>query len=333
MTVEEAVSAGPIAWGPADVPDMTGRAVIVTGASSGLGLLLSRRLAGRGATVLMAVRDPEKGERVREGILAARPAGELEVWRLDLLDLDSVRRFAEGVRDDGRPIDVLVNNAGIANRPRQLSPQGHESQLATNHLGHFALTGLLLDVLARGGDPRVVVVGSVAYRRFGGALDFDDLRDEKGYSPGRPPGCSSGRAGPSGARRSRWRASTAPRRTTGRRAACGTSPRTLPACATLTFEGSRSGGVAHGAATRRPIAAADVTPTAPHGSRGGSRMEAVRVDVYGGEGVLGDGRVEGPIVGSGRVLVRVKAAIDPADGLFPNDATAEMPIPAAFPSG
>lgn len=182
MKVEAAVSAGPIAWGAADVPDLSERTMIVTGASSGLGLILTRHLAGHGATVLMAVRDVGKGERVRRELVSARPGGVLEVWPLDLLDLDSVRRFADGIRDDGRPIDALINNGGIYNRPRRLSPQGHESQFATNHLGHFALTGLLLEGLARGDDPRVVTVGSFVYRRSKG-LDFDDLQGEKRYSP------------------------------------------------------------------------------------------------------------------------------------------------------
>lgn len=182
MTVEAAVTTGPITWGPADVPDLAGRDIIVTGASSGLGLALTRHLAGHGATVLMAVRDPEKGERVRRDLLSANPDGALEVWPLDLFDLDSVRRFAAGVREDGRPIDVLVNNAGISNQAHRLSPQGYESQFATNHLGHFALTGLLLEGLERGSDPRVVTVASGFYRRIKG-LDFDNLQGEKRYSP------------------------------------------------------------------------------------------------------------------------------------------------------
>lgn len=180
MTVEEAFSAGPVAWGPAEVLDLTGRTMVVTGASSGLGL--TRHLAGHGATVLMAVRDLEKGERVRGELLSTDPDGDLEVWPLDLLDLGSVRRFADGIRDDGRPIDALVNNGGVSNRPRQLSPQGYEVQFATNHLGHFALTGLLLESLGRGKDPRVVTVASGFYRRVRGGLNFDDLQGEKRYS-------------------------------------------------------------------------------------------------------------------------------------------------------
>ncbi len=184
MTTKGAVSAGPIAWGAGDVPVLSGRRIVVTGASSGLGLILARHLAGSGATVIMAVRDPEKGGTVRRELMSAGLHGDLEVRLLDLLDLDSVRRFADGVRGDGRPIDALVNNGGISNRPRRLSPQGYESQFATNHLGHFALTGLLLENLGRGREPRVVSVGSNYYRFVRGGIDFDDLQGEKRYSAG-----------------------------------------------------------------------------------------------------------------------------------------------------
>ena len=186
MAMQETAPTGSIQWGPADVPDLSGRTVVVTGASSGLGRGLTRELAGHGATVLMAVRDPEKGEMVRRELLSTKPDGEfgdLEVWHLDLLDLDSVRRFGEELRKDGRPIDVLVNNGGISNQPHRLSPQGYESQFATNHLGHFALTGLLLESLERGKDPRIVTVASGFYRRVRGGLNFDDLQGEKRYSP------------------------------------------------------------------------------------------------------------------------------------------------------
>lgn len=174
---------GALAWNVGAIPELTGRTIIVTGASSGLGLIMAGHLAAHGATVLMAVRDTAKGERARQEILAAHAAAALEVWALDLLDLDSVRRFAAAVRSDGRPIDALVNNAGISNQPRRLSPQGYESQFATNFLGHFALTGLLLDPLARGHDPRVVSVGSNLYRRVRGGIAFDNLDGARSYSP------------------------------------------------------------------------------------------------------------------------------------------------------
>lgn len=183
MSMKKPVSTGPIAWVAADVPDLTGRTALITGASSGLGLVVARELAGHGADVVMAVRDPEKGERVRRGLLAEDLAGKLEVRTPDLLDLDSVRRFAGSLSENGRALDVLVNNAGISNAPeRRLSPQGYESQFATNHLGHFTLTGLLLEALERGRKPRVMTVTSGFYRRAGG-IDFDNLQGEKRYSP------------------------------------------------------------------------------------------------------------------------------------------------------
>ena len=138
--------------------DQTGRTAVVTGAGSGLGLVVATELARRGARVIMAVRDTAKAESL--GI-----EGDVEVRELDLLDLDSVRAFAEGVD----AADLLVNNAGVAGQPHRLSPQGHESHFATNHLGHFALTGLLLPVLAKGIEPRVVTVASYMYKygKFG----------------------------------------------------------------------------------------------------------------------------------------------------------------------
>ncbi|WP_433605879.1 SDR family NAD(P)-dependent oxidoreductase [Dactylosporangium sp. CA-139114] len=125
---------------------MAGRTVIVTGASSGLGQAVGRELERRGAHVIAAVRTP------------ARAAG-FDARVLDLNDLDSVRAFAAGV---GEPVDVLVNNAGIGNRPRELSAQGFESTFATNFLGHFALTGLLLDRMRDDGRARIVHVGPAA---------------------------------------------------------------------------------------------------------------------------------------------------------------------------
>jgi NAD(P)-dependent dehydrogenase (short-subunit alcohol dehydrogenase family) len=144
-----------VSWTADDIPDQTGRTAVVTGAASGLGLVVATALARHGARVIMAVRDTAKGEVVRAGI-----AGEVEVRRLDLMDLGSVREFAATVD----AADLLVNNAGVAGRPHRLSPQGHESHFATNHLGHFALTGLLLPVLAKGSEPRVVTVSSYMYR-------------------------------------------------------------------------------------------------------------------------------------------------------------------------
>ncbi|MBO4205885.1 SDR family NAD(P)-dependent oxidoreductase [Micromonospora echinofusca] len=169
-------------WTIADLPDQTGRTTVVTGASSGLGVAITRHLAGRGGRVIMAVRDTRKGDRVRRELRADNATADLDVRHLDLLDLDTVHRFVDGLRADRVPVDALVNNGGIGSVPRRLSPQGAESQLATNHLGHFTLTVLLLDHLSRGRNPVVVTVASGLYRL--GRLDLADLAAERRYSPG-----------------------------------------------------------------------------------------------------------------------------------------------------
>ncbi|WP_395361711.1 oxidoreductase [Streptomyces sp. YH02] len=169
-------------WTADRIPDQTGRLFLVTGANSGLGLATTRALAGRGGRVILAVRDEEKGHRAVDELVAAGVApGLLAVRPLDLADLDSVRAFAGRMREEHPRLDVLVNNAGVMAPPRTLSAQGHELQFATNHLGHFALTGLLLDLLAAGRDPRVVTVSSIKHRQ--GRLRLDDLTGEHGYAP------------------------------------------------------------------------------------------------------------------------------------------------------
>ncbi|MFB7586694.1 oxidoreductase [Streptomyces sp. NPDC056169] len=171
-------------WTADRIPDQTGRVFVVTGATSGLGLATTRALARRGGRVILAVRDEERGRAVVEGLVTEEgslDARLLDVRRLDLADLDSVRAFAARLHEEHRHLDVLVNNAGVMAPPRTLSAQGHELQFATNHLGHFALTGLLLDLLAAGRDPRVVTVSSINHRQ--GRLRFDDLDGEHGYAP------------------------------------------------------------------------------------------------------------------------------------------------------
>ncbi|MFF2084795.1 oxidoreductase [Nocardia sp. NPDC058176] len=153
----------------------------MTGAASGLGLATTEALARAGGQVILAVRDAAKGHRAVAAISAAQPGARLEVRRVDLADLDSVHAFAEGLRADHSRLDVLVNNAGVMAPPRTLSAQGHELQFAANHLGHFALTGLLLDRLADADDPRVVTVTSANHRQ--GRLFFDDLSGERAYAP------------------------------------------------------------------------------------------------------------------------------------------------------
>ncbi|MFF7775556.1 oxidoreductase [Streptomyces tanashiensis] len=166
-------------WTADLIPDQTGRVFVVTGANSGLGLATTRALARRGGRVILAVRDEEKGRRAVEALDADTRL--LDVRPLDLADLASVRAFADRMLAEHPHLDVLVNNAGVMAPPRTLSPQGHELQFATNHLGHFALTGLLLDLLAAGTDPRVVTVSSINHRQ--GSLRFDDLSGERGYAP------------------------------------------------------------------------------------------------------------------------------------------------------
>ncbi|WTW95582.1 oxidoreductase [Streptomycetaceae bacterium NBC_01309] len=167
-------------WTSDHIPDQTGRVFVVTGANSGLGLASARALAGKGGHVILAVRDEAKGRAAAADIAAEHPHASLEVRRLDLADLDTVRAFADGLRAEGRTVDVLLNNAGVMAPPRTLSAQGHELQFAANHLGHFALTGLLLDLMADSRDSRVVSVSSVNHRKA--RLYFDDIAGERRYS-------------------------------------------------------------------------------------------------------------------------------------------------------
>jgi NAD(P)-dependent dehydrogenase (short-subunit alcohol dehydrogenase family) len=163
-------------WTAADIPDQHGRVAIVTGANSGLGAAIARDLARAGATVIMAVRNPEKGERAASEVRSQVPDAALELRELDLSDLSSVRAFASQHR--GR-LDVLVNNAGIMAPPRRETKDGFESQFGTNHLGHFALTGQLLPRLLEAPEPRVVTQSSGAHRI--GRINFDDLQGERRY--------------------------------------------------------------------------------------------------------------------------------------------------------
>ena len=168
-------------WTSADIPDQTGRTFVVTGANSGLGREATEALAARGAQVIMAVRTEGRGRQARNELLEAHPGADLQVRALDLADVDSVRAFADGLHADGQQVNVLINNAGVMMPPRSLSPQGQEIQFAGNHLGHFALTGLLLDILATAADPRVVTVSSNYHRN--GKIHFDDLTGAGSYSP------------------------------------------------------------------------------------------------------------------------------------------------------
>ena len=168
-------------WTADAIPALAGRTFVVTGANSGLGLEAARLLAGNGAHVVMTARSRAKGEAAAARIGQDVPGASLELRTLDLADLDSVREFARGLHEDGVGVDVLINNAGVMMAPQQQTKQGFEVQFGTNHLGHFALTGLLLDLLAAGSDPRVVTVSSTFHKQ--GSIDFDDLMRTKGYNP------------------------------------------------------------------------------------------------------------------------------------------------------
>lgn len=174
-----------MSWTAADIPSLDGHTAVVTGAGSGLGTVTARELARAGARVIMAVRDTAKGERAGAAIRAQLPGAQVEVSHLDLAQLDSVRAFAAQLHG---PLDLLVNNAGVMAPPRRLTADGFESQLGTNHLGHFALTGLLLEHLAAAPAPRVVTVSSGAHRI--GTMRFDDLMWERGYNNWRAYGQS-----------------------------------------------------------------------------------------------------------------------------------------------
>ena len=163
------------------VPDQTGKRVIVTGANSGTGQEAARRLAEAGAHVIMAVRTVAKGDQARAGILARHPGASLEVRRVNLADLASVREFSDGLLDDATPVDLLVNNAGVMAPPaRMTTADGFELQFGSNFLGPFALTLRLLPVVLAAPAPRVVTMSS-GIANFG-RIHFDDLEWERRYS-------------------------------------------------------------------------------------------------------------------------------------------------------
>lgn len=166
-------------WTIENIPDQSGKVVIITGANSGIGYETARALAKKGATVIMACRNQQKGEAAAKQIRNANPKGTVEVMQLDLGDLDSVRAFADEFKEQHDRLDLLINNAGIMHPPFGKTTQGFETQFGVNHLGHFALTGLLLDLTMRTPQARIVTVSSGAHRF--GRIDFDDLNAEKGY--------------------------------------------------------------------------------------------------------------------------------------------------------
>ncbi|TDC71291.1 SDR family NAD(P)-dependent oxidoreductase [Actinomadura sp. GC306] len=164
-------------WTAGDIPDQRGRRVIVTGANSGIGYHTALQLARHGASVVLACRSAERGQTAFDRIRAAAPDADVTLASLDLADLASVRAFAERYGD--APLDILVNNAGVMAIPHRTTADGFEMQFGTNHLGHFALTGLLLPALRSAEAPRVVSVTSGF--AWSGRLDFDDLQGERRY--------------------------------------------------------------------------------------------------------------------------------------------------------
>src|SRR5262245_36348241 len=168
-----------MAWTERDAPDLSGKVAIVTGANSGIGLEAARMLAEKGARVVMACRNTGKAESAAAAIRHGKAEANVQVEALDLSNLSSVRAFADKMCRELSRLDLLVNNAGIMAIPRALTADGFEMQLGTNHLGHFALTGLLLGPLFAADSSRVVTVSSGAHHF--GRIDFDDLMGERRY--------------------------------------------------------------------------------------------------------------------------------------------------------
>ena len=167
-------------WTVRDIPAQDGRVMVVTGATSGIGLITARELARAGATVVLACRNADKAEEVATQIRLAAAGARVQTIPLDLSSLASVERCADGLHERFDHIDVLVNNAGVMAPPLRRTEDGFELQFGTNHLGHFALTGQVIDLVLAAPSPRVVSVASGAHRM--GKMHFDDLNWERGYS-------------------------------------------------------------------------------------------------------------------------------------------------------
>jgi NAD(P)-dependent dehydrogenase (short-subunit alcohol dehydrogenase family) len=168
-------------WTAADIPDQTGRVAVITGANTGLGYETAAALADRGAHVVLAVRNVDKGKDAAARITAQSPHADVALQELDLTSLESVRAAAAQLRSAHDRIDLLINNAGVMWTPKSTTKDGFELQFGTNHLGHFALTGLLLDRLLPVAGSRVVTVSSMGHR-IRADIHFDDLQWERGYS-------------------------------------------------------------------------------------------------------------------------------------------------------
>lgn len=170
-------------WTTDHIPDLSGKVIVVTGGNSGLGYESVKAFAEKGAEVILASRSVEKGKNASAEIEKKGISGKITVMQLDLMELESVRRFAAAYQEKYKRLDVLLNNAGIMTTPYFLTKDGFEAQMGTNHLGHFALTGLLFDLIKTTTGARVVNVSSSAHKQ--GKMDFNNLLFEKGkdYSP------------------------------------------------------------------------------------------------------------------------------------------------------
>ncbi len=169
-------------WTTTDIPDQTGRIAVITGANTGLGYETAKALAAKGAHVVLAVRNTDKGNDAAARIADAAPGASVAVQALDLTSLDSIRAAADQLRSEHDTIDLLINNAGVMFTPKATTTDGFELQFGTNHLGHFALTGLLLDRVLAAPGSRVVTVSSVGHRFARNGIRFDDIQWEKDYS-------------------------------------------------------------------------------------------------------------------------------------------------------
>jgi NAD(P)-dependent dehydrogenase (short-subunit alcohol dehydrogenase family) len=168
-------------WTTTDIPDQAGRTAVVTGSNTGLGYETAKALAARGAHVVLAVRNLDKGRAAADLIARSAPGASVAVEELDLTSLDSIRAAAEALRSRYDTIDLLINNAGVMMTPKATTKDGFELQFGTNHLGHFAFTGLLLDRLLAVPGSRVVTVSSVGHRFARNGIRFEDLQWEKDY--------------------------------------------------------------------------------------------------------------------------------------------------------
>ncbi|MFG1933237.1 SDR family NAD(P)-dependent oxidoreductase [Mycobacterium sp. NPDC048908] len=169
-------------WTTNDIPDQTGRTAVVTGANTGLGYETANALAAKGAHVVLAVRNLDKGNAAADLIRRANAGASVSVQKLDLGSLASIRSAADQLRSDFSSIDLLINNAGVMMPPKSTTEDGFELQFGTNHLGHFALTNLLLDRIVATPGSRVVTVSSVGHRFASGGIRFDDLQSDREYN-------------------------------------------------------------------------------------------------------------------------------------------------------